>query len=524
MQSLPATPADLFSTATEIANASTASFAAENNNDNHDENAFGTVLSSFIEPERMDYSARPAGFSAHKEEGGTLDLAQAEEIKKSLKERDVQAASIQLIDQMMAAGNPMSVGRVIGALSGRSRASGALEDAERVEFSQLMQKMGFTGQETEELLGMSDRGNGSAVWKRISEKMKTNTSIDLNANELSALLKGLDISPTARANMMKQFGANTSTTLTNEQLQSLLSEASRELAGRDMAAKAVQAQMRDALKEAMQASKLKKMSDPTSDVHGSKGSELTEQTMQNDTLQKAVNSLVAGAGTAKEEENALFGTKNSRKSRAERILAPVTDEQQALVGPRKEKIRTDASSQLMYRMDTSPQHAQLAAAGKNADLAGTAKKFQQEIFSQIEKGILQNAQDGTKRISLQLNPDDLGQLTLIMSVRQGEVRAVIRADHNESAAVITEQLAALRTALEEQGLKVAELEVQTQLPQDTTQQWNGSQQHNLMHEAQERARSGRLSQLRREAAGEHDTPVLHQNSASGDTAGLHIVA
>ena len=50
---------------------------------------FDTVLSSFIEEGRTDYSGRPAGFAAFEKESGTLDEAKGNQIISSLRKRKV---------------------------------------------------------------------------------------------------------------------------------------------------------------------------------------------------------------------------------------------------------------------------------------------------------------------------------------------------------------------------------------------------------------------------------------------------
>jgi hypothetical protein len=76
--------------------------------------------------------------------------------------------------------------------------------------------------------------------------------------------------------------------------------------------------------------------------------------------------------------------------------------------------------------------------------------------------------------------------------------------------------------LEAQGLKVKELDVQTQMHNnDLTGQWTGAREHNLMQDAQERARMIRLSLLRREADGAASAKPVGE---PGEQTGLHIVA
>ena len=85
-------------------------------------------------------------------------------------------------------------------------------------------------------------------------------------------------------------------------------------------------------------------------------------------------------------------------------------------------------------------------------------------------------------------------------------------------------MAELKASLEAQGFKVKELDVQTQLQDgNLSGQWNGTSEHNLMQDAQERDRMTRLSQMRREA-GSDSGAKLETVRQHTPESGLHIVA
>ena len=111
---------------------------------------------------------------------------------------------------------------------------------------------------------------------------------------------------------------------------------------------------------------------------------------------------------------------------------------------------------------------------------------------------MRNLQDGVKQLTLQLDPGDLGTLTLVLSVKEKEVSAVIRADNPETAKVIEDQLHKIRQSLENQGLKVENLEVQSNINNNNAkQQWEGFAQHNFQQEEREyRERARLLNRLR----------------------------
>lgn len=111
-----------------------------------------------------------------------------------------------------------------------------------------------------------------------------------------------------------------------------------------------------------------------------------------------------------------------------------------------------------------------------------------EVYRQVETGAFRNLGQGVKQLVIRLDPEELGQVSVILQVKGKEVQAVLRASNQEASQALGEQLSQLRTQLEAQGLKVGKLEVQTQLADSQGQsQWQGAEQHNRYQENRELA-------------------------------------
>ena len=225
------------------------------------------------------------------------------------------------------------------------------------------------------------------------------------------------------------------------------------------------------------------------------------------------------------------------KSRSERILSTIDDyrplrknvEGEKSVKTEGENPKTAGSADKLLQnvhVAADAVRPEQSAAPQGQNLNDVARSYRQEIFSQVEQGILSGTQNGSNRLALQLNPVELGQVTVILSMHQGEVKATIRAEQQGSADVLREQMAELKTALEAEGLKVKELDVQTGLNEDSAaNQWDGHQEHNLMRDADERDRMMRLARIRRDAAGETGRgETLESATQVREQAGLHVVA
>lgn len=157
-----------------------------------------------------------------------------------------------------------------------------------------------------------------------------------------------------------------------------------------------------------------------------------------------------------------------------------------------------------------------------------------QVAQQVERGMLSTVKGGGTRLDLQLNPQELGSITVSLSVRNGEVSAVIRSEKSETNDMISRQVDAIRMNLEQQGLKVDKLEVRQETQQEqNSASWQDFNQHNSRQE--EDARREELSRLKnlatvRNSSLNMDISTLEQpvhslgNTARYTTSNLNVVA
>ena len=139
-----------------------------------------------------------------------------------------------------------------------------------------------------------------------------------------------------------------------------------------------------------------------------------------------------------------------------------------------------------------------------------------DVLRQVESGMLRNLGEGTKQLSLRLDPPELGKLNLQLTVRGDEVKVVFKAENADTGQLLQENLGHLRQALESQGLKVGKMEVQTQLSDGgQSQGWNGTDRHNEARDREEAARAlDRMRILR-------GTDGVVQEMQNGDLTAIH---
>jgi len=119
----------------------------------------------------------------------------------------------------------------------------------------------------------------------------------------------------------------------------------------------------------------------------------------------------------------------------------------------------------------------------------------------VENAFIQTMNNGAKQLTLQLTPEALGKLSVMLQVNGKEVSATIRAESADAAKVIAENIDIIKSSLESQGLKVDKLDVQTGLSgSNDYNNWAGQDQHNLAREREAMmAMRNHMRQMREES-------------------------
>ena len=492
---------------------------------NTPDNAPGDGYASFIEPGRDNYTGAPVGFATIGTKNGTLSVDEALILRQKLKDKNAHDNSLETLNQLIASGQPLTIASLQSGLTGTMRLSESLSDDERGTLRMLFAKCGLSTQEADALMTASDEGRNKEIWNTLAARTaeKNIPAIELSRKETLALLKGMDMSPSTSKAIMAQFGDKDNLSLSIDEMNTFFAAVRSELSDRSNASRVAAGLLPDAVRAMLDASKLNAKTDPVSDMRGSRDADRLERRM-NESMQEKIATSNARTATRLEaeieddtQEKQELASRNSRK-----------DSSADQFGTLSAKSGTTEKSAVSHLVTVTEAPIQETAPLPNtgqANLEHLAKAHRQEVFEQVRAGFLQTGQNGATSLTLQLDPKDLGQLTLIVSAHQGELRAVIRAENAETAAVLTEQLAALRQTLEDQGLKVAELEVRTGLEDHPgAQQWQSAEERNQLLDARERDRAQRLARIRSEAGSSHKEVITVQHSRQNTGNGLYIVA
>lgn len=490
--------------------------------------------------------------------------------------------------------------------------------SEQTQMLAFFQNMGFTADESQQLLDSLAKGETSAVWNKVKAKLSAlgeDATVNFDSDEVAAVAKGFNLSDTAQERLRTLFGqtgtlnkqgVDTAVSVIQGEIDSKLAKESQSLEQFKQAAASVlnQAWQKngkkrsdlhedDVARKAAQAvslggsGKTGDASDATAKpiIHSAADvtADLPKVARENksadqDNGQRVAQAKTVAAQTSLQTEISQVATE-SKTADAQDQTAGVQDKtaaaktagktaqvnghaleaqllqgtggsatggqsDQSGLGTRDgedgwgqfwSKVR---SAGIVAGTSTSDGTGQSSLAGTAvAAMDGTVSRLDatvarpvdsglaQRAARQLETGLLRDMGQGTKQLTLTLNPDELGKLSVTLTVRDKEVRATITADNSDTAAMLQEQAAKIKQNLEDQGFKVTKLDVQTGLAQDN-QSWQSPEQHNMAREqrqAMDRARTSLLlSQMADDRTVEAESIAVIPGTMSGQGAGLDL--
>ncbi|MGE4296412.1 MAG: flagellar hook-length control protein FliK [Desulfovibrionaceae bacterium] len=453
----------------------------------------------------------------------------------------------------------------------------------RRELQSLFQKLGNTPQEAQKLLTELDNGNYASVWSSISGSLANlgdGSTLDVSRSELVSLGKALQLTAEAKAKLNLLFNNMASGTLDSDEAKAAMSfikqAAAEAQTALDDKSRALKKQIGKVLNQAVDRAEAMRDADnrQTKDIENLKvlmnktlleGGEGEDENAAQDATKSAtgttgehplafLRAMAAknAATTAQEGKEATTDTdvQGASKSAKETLAAHLRElagetaddaSQDDLTGAQDDtaqdahaKAWKDMLKKVVVDGGTASSLAGTSS-GKGMDAAlETAAGLEKEnvsaekILRQVETGMLKDLGQGRRQLTLRLDPAELGEVTVILQVRNKDVTALIRTQDKDVTTALTEQMAQLRAALEEQGLKVEKLEVQTQLPQandNASHSWQGAERHNDAQAREEISRMmQRLRNTRSIGGALAQEMQLVPETATISPSGLHVIA
>ncbi len=196
------------------------------------------------------------------------------------------------------------------------------------------------------------------------------------------------------------------------------------------------------------------------------------------------------------------------------------------------KLRTDLKAEVKAETARSSEFnlAEGLSLGKasqaQSQTQAQASQTLRQALSQVQNGILKTLGQGRTQLNLQLKPEELGGLSVMLQIKNKDVVAVIRAENQETGRMLAANLESIRQSIEEQGLKVSRIEVQTGLAGNEDHAAAQSfEDHNLAREREAAAALRHRWRLLRDEGDELAQEMLNDGqSAILAEQGLHVIA
>ncbi|MFW5731246.1 MAG: flagellar hook-length control protein FliK [Desulfonatronovibrionaceae bacterium] len=404
--------------------------------------------------------------------------------------------------------------------------------------------MGFNSRESQKLVGLLEGGRQGKFWQEMASKLATmpdDQKITITRPQAESLFKALGISQAK----MEKF----SSFLSGEQGKNDLKQFLDMLKKESMEA-GIKSNLAQLLKQGGNEGKASENRSLLTEIvkmarNSTNESEQSARESSARTRSASIQNFTEGAAQEGKAGNSRDGNdsrNNSGQSQNDRLNTHQDNARkggQESAGQNTEgKSRENSWETLLNRISSSDKGEGKAEAFGEARAAQSAEAARQkaavqqkefisrQILEQIQNGMFKKLNNGRHQLTLQLDPPSLGRIGVILQVQDKEVRALIRPSSSEVAQVVQENMARLKASLEQQGLRVSKIEVQTQTHENHGQAWQGQEEHNESRERMRQAvNAARVRGMNMESSSglERDGAVM-MNAEGSSGPGLDIFA
>jgi len=476
------------------------------------------------------------------------------EIKEELEEYGLDKKDIAELEEKVMSENGITYGQLVSELSGMMKGMKGinLSPIQEQNLNSIFSQLGFNPDESKQLLASIRKGNLGDVVEKMQAKLatmsdseklqlsedETKTLTDLfklgggTGKKLSQLLtsdgatvadfkKGFSVLKTALAQQQSAQDAKDIKLVksVSDSLRSAMDKAS------DQSPSVVRMASAEVISDSMGVTK--EIGESTKQD----GQKVAENSAQKDGNPAKNGADMKGDSNPGKQQAGQSEDKNSNRHWLEQLLSDSDDVDgwDQFFGKLTDESFVKGEGNLTGNIfgngiGTLQGAVKSAQAGK-ADVMWE-KTARSNILEQVQEGIFKNLGQGRKQLTLQLNPHDMGTVNVMLQVKNKDVQATIRAENPETAKVIAEQLEVVKQALEEQGLKVEKLEVQTGISDgQTDSSWKNAEDHNSAQYQEMMSEMRRRWQtLRQEGTSLAQEMQSVNHKAQISQSGLYIVA
>lgn len=415
------------------------------------------------------------------------------DIKEGLKKRGLKDKDINELEEKVMSDEGLTYGQLVVGLTAMMQQNKGLEltPVQLQNIDSMLSKLGFSLDETKDLV--SDLQNGKfedfmdAIGKKLAS-LSADEKIGFSSEEADTLTSLFKLSG-EDAKRIKALLTKAETNVADlrnafSSLKSKLQELAKEEKNKDLQlSELVGQKLHNAMsRESDQSPSIVKMADATT-IKDSLGAskDISSQTQGNQNSQQNPDNTGSNGQQAAADDS----QSDSRQGNhwLDDLLSDSSDSKAWSDFFGKIKADSDLGANGLDKILGSTLNNANANLSKLMDSAKSSSMWEKaarsNVLEQVQNGIFRNLSNGSKQLVLKLNPVELGSVNVMLQVKNKEVNAVIRADNPDSARLIAEHVDKIRSALEQQGLKVEKLDVQTNLADSNTQSsWQGTEQHN----------------------------------------------
>jgi len=441
--------------------------------------------------------------------------------------------------------------QTLGAHTAGAKKSVELSASETADLQSMFQKMGFAGTDASAMVKSVASGDGLKVLSAIQNKLSTTTddsTLGFNASELATFFKALRVPDDTAAKLSQKLAGDTATAADMKNALATIGQAMQEQRTK---ASANDTEVAKGLAKIMEKDVAKSARDTTSTTTAASSSssgqvpydlktkdrndtswfndhEKTQQKSSDDAWSKFNNKVrTDDSGTQQNGTGSSSG--NGSNTGAGTGTGTGTGAGAGSTVTGHTLAQNTGKESLDAAINRSAQT--LATAQTSASTTQAAKGFEQvtapKVLDQVTQAMLKDLGQGRKQLTIELDPDNLGKVQVMLQVKGKEVTAVISAEDSGTAAMLQSNMEGLRKSLEDKGLTVQSMEVQTGLAsrQDQQAAFNAEQHNQQAQEQQEMSRI--FSQMRMMRADSGEVALDMQNTdmqAILADQGLHLIA
>jgi len=516
----------------------------------------GTTVSSNTASSKVRVASKRASTTTNAAKNTAVSRTAFEKSKALLVKAGLTETEITDLSGRVQAGTLTwgQLAQTLGTHTAGAKKSVELSASETSDLQTMFQKMGFATTESAEMVKSVASGDGLKVLSAIQNKLSTtadDTSFSFGSSELSTLFKALRLPDDTAAKLTQKLAGDTATAA---DMKSALASISQSMQEQRTKATANDTEVAKGLTKIMEKDVAKNARDTSSSTTTASSSssgqvpydlktkdrndtswfndhEKTQQQASDDAWGKFANKVrTDDSGSQQTNGGTGSGTGNSAGNGTS---ANNTGSGTGTGTNSSAASHTTAQSSGKESLDAAISRSAQALATAQTSTANTqtAKGFEQvtapKVLDQVTQAMLKDLGQGRKQLTVELDPDNLGKVQVMLQVKGKEVTAVIHAEDSSTAAMLQSNMDGLRKSLEEKGLTVQSMEVQTGLTSRQDQQASfNAEQHN--QQAQEQQDMSRIfSQMRMMRGDSGDVALDMQNTdmqAILADQGLHLIA